>query len=211
MPRVKNGNNLMLRKFRETTIVIASHNEGKVSEIADLLIPLGISIISSRDINLPEPEETGTTFIENAELKARLAAKLSGLPAIADDSGLCISALGGAPGIYSARWAGENKNFNAAMERVADALLMSGQYDRKASFHCALSLGWPDGKNESVEGVLTGQIIWPARGNKGFGYDPMFVPDGYTETFGEMEPNKKHAISHRAVAYDKLIKKCFQK
>ena len=201
----------MPRKFRETKIVIASHNEGKVSEIADLLIPLGISIISSRDINLPEPEETGTSFIENAELKARVAAKLSGLPAIADDSGLCISALGGAPGIYSARWAGENKNFNTAMERVADALLMSGQYDKTAHFHCALSLCWPDGACETFEGVLAGKLIWPAKGDRGFGYDPMFVPNGYTQSFGEMDPAKKHAMSHRSIAFQKLLSTCFQK
>lgn len=199
----------MARQLLEPKIVIASHNEGKVSEIRDLLIPFGISIISSHDAELPEPEETGVSFIENAELKAKIAAQLSGLPAIADDSGLSVSALGGAPGIYSARWAGKDKNFDKAMNRIADALLMSGCYDKKAFFHCALCLSWPDGESESVEGILPGQIVWPARGNRGFGYDPLFVPDGYTETFGEMDPIKKHAISHRSIAYKKLIKKCF--
>ena len=199
----------MTRQFLGSKIVIASHNEGKVSEIKDLLIPLGISVISSRDAELPEPEETGASFIENAELKARVAAELSGLPAISDDSGLSVAALGGAPGIYSARWAGENKDFEKAMHRIADALLMSGKYNKKAFFHCALCLSWPDGKSESVEGILPGQIVWPARGNRGFGYDPIFMPDGYTETFGEMDPVKKHKISHRSVAYKKLIEKCF--
>ena len=181
----------MARQFLESKIVIASHNEGKVNEIKDLLVPLGISVISSRDAKLPEPEETGSSFVENAELKAKVAAEISGLPAISDDSGLSVSALGGAPGIYSARWAGKSKDFNKAMHRVADALLMSGQYDKKAYFHCALCLSWPDGESESVEGILPGQIVWPARGNKGFGYDPIFMPDGYIETFGEMDPEKK--------------------
>ncbi len=200
----------MARQLHEQKIVIASHNEGKVSEIKDLLTPLGISLISSYDANLPEPEETGVSFIENAELKAKMAAQLSGLPAIADDSGLSVSALGGAPGIYSARWAGEGKDFDKAMNRVADALLMSGCCDKKAFFHCALCLSWPDGESECVEGILPGQIVWPARGNRGFGYDPMFMPDGYTETFGEMDPVRKHAISHRSIAYKKLIKNVFQ-
>lgn len=199
----------MARQFLESKIVIASHNEGKVNEIKDLLIPLGISVISSREAKLPEPEETGSSFVENAELKAKVAAEISGLPAISDDSGLNVSALGGAPGIYSARWAGKSKDFNKAMHRVADALLMSGQYDKKAYFHCALCLSWPDGESESVEGILPGQIVWPARGNKGFGYDPIFMPDGYIETFGEMDPEKKHSISHRSIAYKKLLKKCF--
>ncbi len=199
----------MARQFLESKIVIASHNEGKVNEIKDLLVPLGISVISSRDAKLPEPEETGSSFVENAELKAKVAAEISGLPAISDDSGLNVSALGGAPGIYSARWAGKSKDFNKAMHRVADALLMSGQYDKKAYFHCALCLSWPDGESESVEGILPGQIVWPARGNKGFGYDPIFMPDGYIETFGEMDPEKKHGISHRSIAYKKLLKKCF--
>lgn len=199
----------MARQFLESKIIIASHNKGKVDEIKNLLIPLGISVISSSDAELPEPEETGVNFIENAEIKSQIASELSGLPAIADDSGLSVSALGGAPGIYSARWAGKSKDFNRAMKRVADALLISGSSNKEAYFHCALSLSWPDGECESVEGILPGKIVWPARGKKGFGYDPMFLPDGYKETFGEMNPNKKHKISHRAIAYKKLIKKCF--
>ena len=201
----------MVRLFTESKIVIASHNTGKVTEIADLLSPLGVSVISAGEAGLPEPEETGKTFIENAELKANAAANLTGLPALADDSGLSVSALGGAPGIYSARWAGENKDFESAMKRVADALLMSGQYDKTAHFHCALSLCWPDGECDTFEGVLAGELIWPARGDKGFGYDAMFVPSGYTESFGEMDPDKKHAISHRSIAFQKLLSACFQK
>ena len=201
----------MARQFTESKIVIASHNAGKVSEIADLLEPLGVSIISAGEAGLPEPEETGKTFIENAELKAKAAASVSGLPALADDSGLSVSALGGAPGIYSARWAGENKNFKNAMKRVADALLMSGHYDKTAHFHCALSLCWPDGACETFEGILAGELIWPTKGDKGFGYDPMFVPNGYTQSFGEMDPAKKYAMSHRSIAFQKLLSTCFQK
>ena len=201
----------MARQFTESKIVIASHNAGKVSEIVDLLEPLGVSVISAGDARLKEPEETGKTFIENAELKAKAAASVSGLPALADDSGLSVSALGGAPGIYSARWAGENKDFESAMKRVADALLMSGQYDKTAHFHCALSLCWPDGACETFEGVLAGKLIWPAKGDRGFGYDPMFVPNGYTQSFGEMDPAKKHAMSHRSIAFQKLLSTCFQK
>ena len=201
----------MARQFTETKIVIASHNAGKVSEIADLLSPLGVSVISAGEAGLPEPEETGKTFIENAEIKARAAATVSGLPALADDSGLSVSALGGAPGIYSARWAGERKDFENAMKRVADALLMSGKYDKTAHFHCALSLCWPDCECETFEGVLAGELIWPSRGDKGFGYDPMFVPNGFTQSFGEMEPDKKHAMSHRSNAFQKLLSSCFQK
>jgi XTP/dITP diphosphohydrolase len=201
----------MARQFTESKIVIASHNAGKVSEIADLLEPLEVSVISADEAELPEPEETGKTFIENAELKAKAAASVSGLPALADDSGLSVSALGGAPGIYSARWAGENKDFESAMKRIADALLMSGQYDKTAHFHCALSLCWPDGTCETFEGVLAGKLIWPAKGDRGFGYDPMFVPNGYTQSFGEMDPAKKHAMSHRSIAFQKLLSTCFQK
>ena len=201
----------MARQFTESKIVIASHNAGKVSEIADLLEPLGVSIVSAGEAGLPEPEETGKTFIENAELKAKAAASVSGLPALADDSGLSVSALGGAPGIYSARWAGENKDFKNAMKRVADALLMSGHYDKTAHFHCALSLCWPDGACETFEGILAGELIWPAKGDRGFGYDPMFVPNGYTQSFGEMDPDTKHAMSHRSIAFQKLLSTCFQK
>ena len=191
--------------LRDQKLIIASHNKGKVREIADLLAPFSLDVISAGELNLPEPEETGLTYIENAELKALAAAKAANLPALADDSGLSVNALGGAPGIYSARWAGPDKDFDHAMRRVADALLLSGTTDRTAEFVCALTLAWPDGNKLSFEGRVAGTIVWPARGDKGFGYDPIFVPTGHTITFGEMEPDKKHAMSHRAVAFDKLV------
>ncbi len=191
--------------LRDQKLIIASHNKGKVREIADLLAPFGLDVISAGELNLPEPEETGLTYIENAELKALAAAKAANLPALADDSGLSVNALGGAPGIYSARWAGSDKDFDHAMRRVADALLLSGTTDRTAEFVCALTLAWPDGKKLSFEGRVAGTIVWPARGDKGFGYDPIFVPTGHTITFGEMDPDKKHAMSHRAIAFDKLV------
>ena len=191
--------------LRDQKLIIASHNKGKVREIADLLAPFGLDVISAGELNLPEPEETGLTYIENAELKALAAAKAANLPALADDSGLSVNALGGAPGIYSARWAGSDKDFDHAMRRVADALLLSGTTDRTAEFVCALTLAWPDGNKLSFEGRVAGTIVWPARGDKGFGYDPIFVPTGHTITFGEMDPDKKHAMSHRAIAFDKLV------
>ena len=191
--------------LRDQKLIIASHNKGKVREIADLLAPFGLDVISASELNLPEPEETGLTYIENAELKALAAAKAANLPALADDSGLSVNALGGAPGIYSARWAGPDKDFDHAMRRVADALLLSGTTDRTAEFVCALTLAWPDGNKLSFEGRVAGTIVWPARGDKGFGYDPIFVPTGHTITLGEMDPDKKHAMSHRAVAFDKLV------
>ena len=196
------------RRLSEKTLVIASHNQGKVVEIDALLAPLGITVSSAAELGLEEPEETGQTFVENAELKAHAAASISGLPSLADDSGLVVPALGGAPGIYSARWAGPKKDFNAAMKRVADALLMAGTTDRRAYFVCVLSLAWPDGHVESFEGQVHGQIVWPMRGTRGFGYDPIFQPDGYDITFGEMDPDKKHQMSHRAHAFDQLLSQC---
>ena len=195
----------MRRSLTDETLIIASHNKGKVGEIADLLAPFGLKVISAGALNLPEPEETGQTYIANAELKARAAAQAANMPALADDSGLSVTALGGAPGIYSARWAGETKDFDHAMKRVADALLLSGTTDRSAEFVCALSLAWPDGTLLSFEGRISGQIAWPPRGSFGFGYDPIFVPTGHSITFGEMDPDKKHAMSHRAVAFAKLV------
>ena len=188
-------------------LIIASHNAGKVAEIADLLVPFGLDVVSAAALDLPEPEETGTSYIANAELKARAAAKAAGLPALADDSGLSVTALGGAPGIYSARWAetGEGRDFDHAMRRVADALLMAQTSDRRAEFVCALSLAWPDGHIISFEGRVGGTIIWPPRGEKGFGYDPIFQPLGHDITFAEMEPAKKHGISHRAAAFAQLV------
>ena len=191
--------------LKNQKLIIASHNQGKVKEIGDLLDPFGLDVISAGALNLPEPEETGTSYIANAELKALAASQAANLPALADDSGLSVTALGGAPGIYSARWAGETKDFNYAMRRVADALLLSGTTDRSAEFVCALSLAWPDGYIVSFEGRVGGTIAWPARGDKGFGYDPIFVPTGHTITFGEMAPEKKHAMSHRAIAFSQLV------
>jgi len=195
------------RKLEPGKLIIASHNAGKVREIDALLRPLGIEAISASTMGLPEPEETGLTFIANAELKARAAATASGLVALADDSGLCVDALGGDPGIYSARWAGERKDFGMAMNRVNQ--LLGPDAPRTAHFICALSLAWPDGHAESFEGRIDGSLEWPPRGNNGFGYDAMFVPDGYRESFGEMEPDAKHAMSHRAEAFAKLVSSAF--
>ncbi len=199
----------MVRHFTGGKLIIASHNKGKVVEIADLLAPFGAEVISAGDLGLSEPEETGTTFVANAELKAHAAAEAAKLPALADDSGLAVTALDGAPGIYSARWAGPGKDFDLAMRKVEEAL--GGNPDRSAKFVCALTLAWPDGHCDTVEGEVHGTLVWPPRGDLGFGYDPMFVPDGYDVTFGEMDPAKKHGISHRADAFRKLVAACFTK
>ena len=198
----------MGRRFTGDTLVIASHNKGKVREIAELLGAYVAHFPSAGDLDLPEPEETETTFIGNAELKARAAAAASGLPALADDSGLVVPALGGAPGIYSARWAGPDKDFSVAMRRVETEL---GDRDPSAYFVCALSLAWPDGHTESVEGRIHGRLIFPGRGDKGFGYDPIFIADGRDITFAEMDPDEKHRISHRADAFAQLVARCFGK
>ena len=195
---------------RKDRLLIASHNQGKVAEIADLLRPLAINIVGARELGLAEPEETGQTFIENAVLKAELAAKAAQLPALADDSGLVVNALGGAPGIYSARWAGPEKDFDHAMRRVSEALLLAGNPDRSCSFVCALALAWPGGHIESFQGQVDGNITWPARGQNGFGYDAIFTPLGRKQTFGEMDPKDKHAISHRADAFAQLLSACLQ-
>ena len=195
------------RRFAGGRLVIASHNPGKVREIADLLRAYAVEVVSAGTLGLDEPEETGATFRANAELKARAAAKAAGLPALADDSGLSVAALGGAPGIYSARWAGDAKDFAAAIARVWHEL--GGAADRGAAFIAALSLCWPDGHCETFEGRVDGALVWPPRGDKGFGYDPMFVPAGGALTFGEMEPGAKHRISHRADAFRKLVAACF--
>ena len=201
----------MTRRFEGGKIAIASHNPGKVAEIAALLEPLGADMVSAAELGLPEPEETGDTFVANAELKARAAAEAAGIPALADDSGLQVKALGDQPGIHSARWAGPDKDFAAAMQKVEDAL--KGQDDRRARFVCALSLCWPDdglGSHlEVFEGFVTGTMVWPPRGDKGFGYDSVFVADGHKITFGEMDPTEKHQISHRAEAFRKLVHGCF--
>ena len=197
----------MPRRFTGNDLVIASHNPGKVVEIRDLLRPWSVQVRSSSELDLPEPEETGTTFVANAELKARDAALRSGLPALADDSGLAVHAQGGEPGIYSARWGGPTKDFAAAMARVHREL--GAAADRSAHFVSALALAWPDGHCDTFEGRVDGTLVWPPRGSRGFGYDPMFVADGRSLTFGEMEPDEKHAISHRADAFAKLIADCF--
>jgi XTP/dITP diphosphohydrolase len=198
------------RKLAPGKLVIASHNEGKVREIRALLAPFGIEPVSAGSLGLPEPAETGTTFVANAELKARSAADLSGIVSLADDSGLSVEALKGEPGIYSARWAGENKDFNLAMKLVHDNLSYVGpDAGRDAHFVCALSLCWPDGHIESFEGRIDGIVVWPPRGKNGFGYDPMFQPLGHDITFGEMEPDAKHAMSHRADAFAKLVAAVF--
>lgn len=200
----------MTRKLAPGRLVIASHNQGKVREIGDLLAPFGIETVSAGALGLPEPPETGTSFIANAELKAREAADLSGLPALADDSGLCVEALGGEPGIFSARWAGEDKDFGMAMRLVHEAMERAGpDAGHDAHFICALSLAWPDGHIESFEGRVDGLIVWPPRGTKGFGYDPIFQPIGRNQTFGEIEPDEKHAMSHRADAFRQLVAACF--
>jgi XTP/dITP diphosphohydrolase len=198
------------RKLAPGKLVIASHNQGKVREIGELLAPFGIETVSAGALGLPEPPETGTSFIANAELKARAATDLSGLPALADDSGLCVEALGGDPGIFSARWAGEDKDFGLAMRLVHEAMEREGpDVGRDAHFICALSLAWPDGHVESFEGRVDGLIVWPPRGTQGFGYDPIFQPLGRAETFGEIEPDEKHAMSHRADAFRQLVATCF--
>jgi XTP/dITP diphosphohydrolase len=197
----------MARAFTGDRLVVATHTPGKLAEIGDLLAPLRVTAVSAASLGLAEPEETGTSFIANAVLKARDAAEASGLPALADDSGLVVPALGGAPGIYSARWAGPERDFRRAMARVAQEL--GDNPDRRAHFTAALALAWPDGHVESFEGRVQGTLVWPPRGTQGFGYDPMFLPEGGRLTFGEIEPAAKHRISHRAVAFAQLIAACF--
>jgi XTP/dITP diphosphohydrolase len=198
----------MSRRFTGDRLVIASHNTGKVREIAELMAPFGIKATSAGALGLPEPKETGDTFEANALLKARAAAAAAGLPALADDSGVVVAALGGAPGLYSARWAGSDKDFMIAMRRVEREL--AGSADRRAHFVAALALAWPDGHDEVFRGEVHGTLVWPPRGAKGFGYDPMFLPAGRAETFGEMDQAEKHRISHRADAFRKLVAACFQ-
>ena len=191
-------------------LVIATHNPGKLREIAALVEPLGISCVGAEELGLPEPEEIGNSFADNADLKAREAADLSGFPALADDSGLSVDALGGLPGIFSARWAEDedgNRDWMRAMERVWTRLEEAGdEASHDAHFACALAIAWPnDGQVETFEGRVDGSLVWPPRGDKGFGYDPMFVPAGYEQTFGELDPELKHQISHRADAFRKLL------
>jgi len=198
-----------IRKLKPGKLVIASHNQGKVREILEMLAPYGIEPVSAADLDLPEPEETGTTFLANAELKALQAADLTGLPALADDSGLCVDALNGEPGIFSARWAGETKDFRVAMQRVNEAIEATGpEASRDAHFICVLALAWPDGHVEWFEGRVDGTLVWPPRGTGGFGYNPIFAPLGSDLTFAEM-PDAKKAISHRAMAFEKMMAAVF--
>lgn len=206
------------RRLRERRLVLASHNGGKVKEFADLFRPYRIEVVSATALGLAEPEESGASFAENAALKARLAAGASGVVALADDSGLAVDALDGDPGIYSARWAGPARDFSAAMRQVEDELKARGARNpsaRRASFVAALCLAWPDGHTEAVEGRVAGTLIWPPRGDSGFGYDPMFLPDGEALTFGEMTAEEKHGraggkpgLSHRARAFAALAEAC---
>jgi XTP/dITP diphosphohydrolase len=198
----------LARIFSGGELVVATHNPGKLREIVELLQPFGVEISSASARGLPEPDETGETFIANAELKALAAAQAAGLPALADDSGLAVEALGGAPGIYSARWAGPEKDFRAAMVRVERELADTG--NRRAAFICALTLAWPDGHCESFEGRVAGRLVFPPRGERGFGYDPIFIADGWDITFGEMDPARKHEMSHRADAFRQLVAACFR-
>jgi XTP/dITP diphosphohydrolase len=199
-------------------LVIATHNPGKLAEMRELLAPYGIDAISAGELGLPEPDETGMSFRDNARIKAQAAAKAASLPAFADDSGLVVDALGGEPGIYSARWAGPDKDFFRAMKMIDDKLRDRGATtpdQRKAHFVSALCVAWPDGHVEDFEARVDGTLVWPPRGEKGFGYDPMFLPDGYTRTFGEMSSEEKHGLpprglglSHRARAFVMLAEAC---
>ncbi|PCK00405.1 MAG: non-canonical purine NTP pyrophosphatase, RdgB/HAM1 family [Zetaproteobacteria bacterium] len=197
-----------MRRFEGGDLVIATHNKGKAREISALLSPYVSTFYTADELGLPEPEETGTTFVDNAILKAQAAAQASGKVSLADDSGLAVHALGGDPGIYSARWGGVDKDFNLAMRKVHDAL--GDEEDRSASFVCVLALGWPDGHSEVFEGRVHGMITWPMRGHNGFGYDPIFQANDYKISFAEMDPDEKQAISHRADAFKKLVKNCLE-
>ncbi len=209
-----------MRDPRLDRLVIATHNSGKLAEFRDLLKPYGITVLSAGELGLPEPEETGTSFAANARLKAEAAARGSGLPALADDSGLCVDGLDGAPGIHSARWAGPDKDFSGTLARI-DAMLgergTATAAGRRAHFTAALAVVWPDGRIEAVEGQVHGSIVHPPRGSQGFGYDPAFLPDGHDRTFGEMSADEKHglpadggqALSHRARAFQRLAARLF--
>ena len=202
----------MARRFEGGRLVVASHNPGKVREIAELMAPFSVETVSAADLGLPEPEETEETFEGNARLKALAAAGAAGSPALADDSGLGVDALDGAPGVYSARWAETDgsRDFGRAIEKVKDALPeLEANQPYRAAFHCALALAWPDGHTEVFLGEVKGRLVFPPRGDKGFGYDPIFLPDRRDQTFGEMEPAEKHRISHRAHAFRQMIHACF--
>lgn len=202
----------MTRKFTGGQLLIATHNKGKLEEMAHLLEPFGVKVIGAAELDLPEPEETETTFVGNARIKAHAAARATGLPALSDDSGIEIDALGGAPGVYTADWAetGNGRDFVMAMERTHRELeAVNAPEPRTARFCCTLVLAWPDGHEEVFPGVMPGRVIWPMRGDQGHGYDPIFVPDGYDITFGEMDRWEKNKISHRAKAVGQFVAGCF--
>lgn len=201
-----------MRRFTEDRLVVATHNKGKLEEISALLEPFSVSVTSAGELGLPEPAETESTFIGNARIKAHFAAKATGLPALADDSGISVDGLNGAPGVYTADWAEtpQGRDFTLAMTRTWTELeAANAPYPRTAQFRCTLVLAWPDGHDEVFEGVMPGQVVWPMRGDQGHGYDPIFQPDGFDITFGEMDRWKKNEISHRADAFRKLVKGCF--
>lgn len=201
-----------MRRFESNELLIATHNKGKLEEIAALLSPYGVSVSSNADHGLPEPEETETTFVGNARIKAHAAVKATGLPALSDDSGITVDGLDGAPGVYTADWAETpgGRDFVMAMTRTWNELEQRAVAEpRLAQFRCCLVLAWPDGHDEVFEGVMSGRIVWPMRGDQGHGYDPIFQPDGYAETFGQMDRWEKNRISHRADAFGKLIEGCF--
>ena len=204
----------MTRPFSGNTLVVATHNQGKLEEIADLLAPFGVQVKGAKELNLPEPDETETTFVGNARIKAHAAAQATGLPALSDDSGITIDALGGAPGVYTADWAEtpNGRDFVMAMTRTQDELqAINAPHPRLAQFRCTLVLAWPDGHDDVFEGVMPGQVVWPMRGDQGHGYDPIFQPDGYDITFGEMDRWEKNKISHRADAFKKFVAGCFDR
>jgi XTP/dITP diphosphohydrolase len=192
------------RKLEPGRLVAATHNKGKVRELKDLFEPLGFEVISAGDLGLAEPKETEFTFAGNALIKARAACAATDAPALSDDSGLSVDALGGQPGVFTADWAGEPRDFYRAMEKVERALQDVGASDRSAQFNCCLAVVWPDGEETVFEGLVRGELVWPPRGERGFGFDPVFVAEGESETFGEMDPAKKHAMSHRADAFARL-------
>jgi XTP/dITP diphosphohydrolase len=194
-----------MKLSRGDTLLVATHNPGKLREIAELLAPFGIRAKGAAEMRVPEPEETGTTFAQNALLKAEAATRGSGLPALADDSGLCVAALAGAPGIYSARWAGPDKNFAAGISRIESELREKGATDFSAKFVCVLAFAAYPRETHTFEGEVRGRLEFPPRGSKGFGYDPIFVPEGLSQTFGEIDPVRKHAMSHRARAFEKFL------
>ena len=202
----------MTRKLEGGKLLVATHNKGKLQEIAEILAPFGVSVTGAGELNLPEPEETEDTFVGNARIKAHAAAKALGLPALSDDSGITIDALNGAPGVYTADWAEtpNGRDFKVAMTRANDELTAAGpDAPRTAQFRCTLVIAWPDGHDEVFEGVMPGQLVWPIRGEHGFGYDPMFQPDGYAITCAEMDPSEKNKISHRGKAVAQFVQGCF--